>query len=52
MVVGSSYLPYPKLFISSKRFITYIVDFESRSPVGSSSKIMDGELASDLAIAL
>jgi hypothetical protein len=29
-----------------------IVDFESRSPVGSSISIIDGELANDLAIAL
>lgn len=52
IVVRSSTLPYPKLFISKIRFITYIVDLESKSPVGSSSSTMAGELAKDLAIAL
>ena len=32
--------------------MTSTVDFESRSPVGSSSKIIEGEFANDLAIAL
>lgn len=32
--------------------MTYMVDFESKSPVGSSSSTMAGELARDLAIAL
>lgn len=32
--------------------MTYIVDFESRSPVGSSNKIIAGELANERARAL
>ena len=43
---------YPKLFIYKSRFMTSIVDFESRSPVGSSSSIIEGEFARDRAIAL
>ena len=52
MVVASEPSPYPKLLISNNKFITYIVDLESKSPVGSSSKTIDGELANERAIAL
>lgn len=48
----SQLLEYPKLFIYKSKFMTSIVDFESRSPVGSSSKMIDGEFANDLAMAL
>jgi len=34
------------------RFMTSTVDLESKSPVGSSIKIIAGEFAKDLAIAL
>lgn len=43
---------YPKLLTSINRFITSTVDFESKSPVGSSNKMIEGEFARERAIAL
>ena len=51
-VIRSSECPYPILFISKIKFITSTVDFESKSPVGSSKRIREGEFAKERAIAL